>query len=178
MTWVKTSDTFAEEFEELGAEALALHMAALGYCARLLTDGRIPARKARLLFPVEDPDAVIKALMVAGRWMETETGYAIVDYLGDQPSADAVRRQQAQKAERQARWLAAKRDASRDASQDASGDGNPAPPRPAPKGSGKGRGGPGDSAGAPSPSRPPSGKTSAVDFGSPDLSLYMKDGAP
>lgn len=170
MTWVKLSDTFAEEFEELGAEALALHVAALGYCGRLLTDGVIPARKARLLFPLDDPDTVIKALVDAGRWSESASGYEIVGYHLEQPSAETVRRHQRLKAERQQKWLNRRRDASGDASQDASGDAHPAPPRPAPP-----RRGEGGREGA-SPSGSPGGSPSSSPFpeeGQPDLRLYM-----
>jgi hypothetical protein len=126
--------TFAEEFEELGAEAMALHVAALCYCNRLLTDGRIPARKAGALFPLDDPDLAIKTLTDAGVWVETKTGYEIADFLTDQRPAETVLRERQLKSERQRRWRDKKsgRYAAEgvDASRNASGDGRPAPPRP------------------------------------------------
>jgi hypothetical protein len=90
VTWVKLSDTFAENFEELGADALALHVAALCYCNRLLTDGAVPAGKIHRLFPIGDPDAAVKALVTAGHWCERADGYEIVNYLRDQEAASVV----------------------------------------------------------------------------------------
>lgn len=136
MTWVKLSDTFAEDprLDEAGPLALALHVAALCYCSRQLTDGRISHATVRRLLVLDDPESLAGRLVNVGLWKPTETGYELVDYLVDQPSADRVRDTQQKARERQQRWRDAKRGASRngdvDASRNASGDG--APPRPAP----------------------------------------------
>lgn len=92
MTWVKLSDTFAEEprWEELGAEAMALHIAALCCCNRVLTDGRLRRARAEGLFPVSDPVAVVDALIAAGVWRANGDDIEIVDYLKDQPSKEKV----------------------------------------------------------------------------------------
>jgi hypothetical protein len=88
MPWVKLSDSFAEDprIDEAGPLALALHVAALCYSARQLTDGRIPSSITRRLLDLEDPTTVAKRLVAAGVWSETEDGFAINDYLDDQPS--------------------------------------------------------------------------------------------
>jgi hypothetical protein len=108
MTWTKLSDTFTEELEEHGAEVLALHVAALCYCNRLLTDGHIPKHKAATLFPLDDPAAAIAALIKSGRWIETATGYMIARFLDDQRSADAVRQERETTRRRLTNWRAAR----------------------------------------------------------------------
>ncbi len=152
MTWVKISDTFAEDprLESAGPEALVLHVAGLCYCARQLTDGRVPARAARRLWSLDDVDAALEALVREGMWERLEDGsYRIVEYLSDQPSAEDVLEQRAQKAKRQAAWRAkraggrASTDAPRSSSTDASRDApvDPAPPRPPRRKRGEGRAG-------------------------------------
>ncbi len=149
MTWVKLSDTFADDprLESAGTEAFALHVAGLCYCSRQLTDGRVSTSRALRLWPVEDPVAAVEALVREGLWERGEDGsYLILDYLSDQPSAERVREQRALKAKRQEAWRSkqsgrtASHDASVDASRNASQDGlvDPAPPRPAPKEAGRG----------------------------------------
>jgi hypothetical protein len=139
MTWTRLSDTFAEEFEELGAEVMTLHVAALCYCNRLLTDGRIPRRKASQLFPLDNPELGIKTLIAAGYWIETEAGYEIVDFLTDQRPAETVLAEREAGRIRQANWRAAKKgqpQPSNTKNQDRNGVTNavsnayPAPPRP------------------------------------------------
>lgn len=100
MTWVKLSDTFAEDprLEDAGADALALHVAALCYCARQLTDGRVPTKAARRLWSVDDPAATIARLVDVGLWRELDDGYELVDYLVDQRSREHVEEVRAKRA--------------------------------------------------------------------------------
>jgi len=141
MTWTKLSDSFTDELDDanLSPEAAILHVAALCYSMRLLTDGRLRKKQAQRLYTLTDPEQAIQDLIDAGYWTETDGGYEIVNFLEDQRSAEAVRREQVLKKERQARWLDKKRNPetnghrSRDASQDASRDGAPAQPSPAQK---------------------------------------------
>lgn len=88
MPWVKLSDTFADDprLEEAGAQALALHVAALCYCNRQLTDGKIPERTALRLWSVDNPQAAIDALVAVGLWKVRKDGFEIVGYLENQPS--------------------------------------------------------------------------------------------
>ena len=146
MTWVRLSDTFADDprLEEAGPEAFVVHVAGLCYCARQLTDGRIPARAAHRLWSVPDVGSAIEALIKVGVWNAIDGGYAIAGYLDEQPDAATVRHQQELKRARQSRWLSrarqggdASRDASRDASKDAARDAYPAPPRPVKGGEGR-----------------------------------------
>lgn len=158
MTWVKLSDTFAEDprLEDAGAEAFALYVAGLCYCARQLTDGYIGERPARRLWAMDDPDTTIGALLAVGLWAEADGGYEVVGYLEDQPSAEQVQHQRALKKERQRRWREKKHtsgDASTDAPRDTPRDS--APPRPAPpRKGGVGRGADGGSADAAPPTHP------------------------
>lgn len=135
MPWVKLSDTFAEDprLERAGTEAFVLHVAALCYCNRNQTDGRLSAATARRLWALDDTEAVVEALVREEVWARVSTGeLVILNYLDDQPSAAKVREDRAKKKVRQDKWLSKVRggDTSGDASLDASGDG--APPRPAP----------------------------------------------
>lgn len=90
MSWVKLSDTFAEDprLEQAGPLALALHVAALCYCARQLTDGHLSRGTVRRLLELDDqdPHGVARSLVDVGMWETTDDGYRIVEYLKDQPS--------------------------------------------------------------------------------------------
>lgn len=105
MAWVKLEDTFAEDprWDGPGADGLALHVAALCYANRNLTDGRIGANRVKVLFPVVDLDSTVVALVKAGWWELDPDGIRIADYLDNQPSADTVRAKREESAERQER---------------------------------------------------------------------------
>jgi hypothetical protein len=144
VTWVRLDDTWCDSEAALQAGPMAawLHVCALSWSNRGLTDGRLPASVVRRLADVPDPMAEAARLVEAGLWEQTDDGYVLVGYAETQPTADKVRRQRAEKRARQERWQSKRRgaDASRDASRDASAgrSGDGAPPRPAPKGSGSG----------------------------------------
>ena len=77
MTWVKLPNTFAEDprWQEAGADAFALHVAALCYCDRNLTDGLLPkvvVPRICLAVPVERTTAAATALVEHGLWVETD----------------------------------------------------------------------------------------------------------
>lgn len=140
MTWVRIGSELPEDprWESVGAAGLGLHVAALAYCNRNLTDGVLPLSRARRLLQCPDVDDVIDRLVAAGFWRRDQDGddVEIADYHECQPSAEKVREARRLKAERQARWLERKRgDASAGASRDASRDGgrdNAPPPTPPP----------------------------------------------
>ena len=93
MTWVRLSDTFADEprWETLGAEAMALHVAALCYCNRNLTDGVLPRSRAERLLAASNSPAIVDALITAGLWIDNNNGdVEIVNYLNEQPSREKV----------------------------------------------------------------------------------------
>ena len=107
MSWVKLRPTFAddERWIDAGAAAMAVHIAALCYCDRHLTDGAISATMARrVCIAVHPAEAVIaiEALVALGFWRATESGYQIVGYLDDQIAAEDTLRARA-------RWAADKR---------------------------------------------------------------------
>jgi hypothetical protein len=105
MTWVKLSDTFAEDprWETLGAAGMALHVAALCYCNRLLTDGILSRSRAERLFPVDDPADVIDALIQVGFWRAKDGDIEIVDYAVDQKTRQQVEADRASARERMSR---------------------------------------------------------------------------
>jgi len=101
VAWVKLSDTFAEDprLDRAGPLALALHVAALCWCNRQLTDGLIPRATVRRLLDLDAPDDVAGRLVDAELWEETADGYQLLGYLDDQPSRVKVLARRAQKAE-------------------------------------------------------------------------------
>lgn len=139
MTWVKIDDGFAQhpKVVEAGPLAMAMQVAALGYCNRELTDGFVPRSIARTLIDCDpecgisvDANWVINRLVVCEIWEVVEGGYRIHDYLEYQPSkeevlalretrADAGRRGGQQRAEnmRQANEAKAKQVAKQNASK-------------------------------------------------------------
>jgi hypothetical protein len=145
MSWVRLDDAFADHPKVLpiGTTALAVHVWALCYCAKHLTDGRVSLGMLWGCPWVSKRSALISAverLVGAGLWEWAEGGFAIHDYLDHNPDAAQVKESRRLKAERQARWLARKkecedgrRDASRKRTKDASRVG---PPTPTPKGVG------------------------------------------
>ena len=93
MTWVKLDDGFADhpKLEQVGPLAGWLHVAALCYCSRQLTDGHIARKTALKLVKNTRPKALIERLVSAGLWDEIDDeNYRIHDYLVYQPSREKV----------------------------------------------------------------------------------------
>lgn len=92
MTWVRLDEEFADhpKVVQVGPMAMAVHVSALCYCNRYLTDGFIPSAKARILFDVPDVDTEIKRLVTANLWEQIDGGYQVHDYLDYQPSKQTV----------------------------------------------------------------------------------------
>lgn len=160
MTWVRWDDQFPihRKVSVLSDAAYRLHTEAICWCVRNGTDGLIAPDELGIISVRAKPKSVGE-LIRRDLWHPSEHGcsrctqptpggHVIHDILIYQPSAARVAAEREAKAQRQTRWLEAKR-RGRDASQDAAGDGSeddaPLPPRPAPKGSGEGT----------SPQRPP-----------------------
>jgi hypothetical protein len=142
MAWVKLDDAFLDhpKFLRVGPLATLLHVAAIAWCNRNLTDGVIPrAQPARLVawhlvndeldpevvgkLDVESPavawGCLIQGLLAARLWLEREDGdYEIHDYLDFQPSREQVLSERAAARERKRRSRAK----SQEASQDGHGD--------------------------------------------------------
>lgn len=104
--WVKVSAEWFEsdEVEDVGADVAMLHLSALAYSARQMTDGRIPRRQLRRLWPVDDLDQAVRVLVDAGWWEAIGDGYAISTWRDHLLSADEVERKRASNRERQERF--------------------------------------------------------------------------
>jgi hypothetical protein len=146
VSWVRIDDAFADHPKTLSLNdrAFRLHVWALCYCARHLTDGlltfdvlfrspfgsRSGAKRDRFIGLVSD-------LCETGLWEWAEGGFAIHDYLEYNPTAAKVREDRRVAAERQARWRARqeeRRNAPRNAVTETPRN---ALPDPAPKGAGE-----------------------------------------
>lgn len=94
MSWVKLSDDWFEEphVEDIGADAAMLHLSALAYSARHSTDGVVPRRALRRLYPIDDADTMITTLVDAKLWEPTSAGYLLNDWSEHILSADEVTR--------------------------------------------------------------------------------------
>lgn len=101
MTWVRLDDGFADhpKVMSLGRDRLAcigVHVAALCYCARHLTDGLVPAS-----FAAQFPDRLVDRLVWAGLWEEADGPYGVKDflihdYLTYNPSRESIETERAQ----------------------------------------------------------------------------------
>jgi hypothetical protein len=157
MTWVRFDDQFPihRKVGGLSDVLYRLQTEAIFWCSRNATDGVIRASELTLVSvrakPARAAELVsrdlwhgaeklcpqcIASLSEAGTKLPPD-GWVVHDYLLFQPSRAKVEKDRQAKAERQAKWLSAKkggrrsRDASLDASKDAAPrDANPAPPRP------------------------------------------------
>ena len=98
MTWAKLDDLFPENEKVSGLNdgAFRLHIHALCYAARNLTDGRIPYSAKRGL---GGTISRISELLDAGLWEVHEGGWVIHDYLEYNPSREQVQAQRQKKAD-------------------------------------------------------------------------------
>lgn len=101
MTYVKLlhSDVDDERWLEAGPDAFALHFAAMVWCDRRLTDGRISramAARVCVAVPPKRAPAAIAALVSQGFWVEEDGGTCLlVDYLEHAFPADQIKRTRA-----------------------------------------------------------------------------------
>ena len=115
MTWLRIEDTFAEneKVSDLSDRSFRLHVTALCYCARNLTDGRVSERAAKVCGAVIGASRVyrnVAELVDAGLWIKDEEGYLIKDFLEYNPSAGEVKERKKSNAERQKKWRESHRD--------------------------------------------------------------------
>jgi hypothetical protein len=129
VTRVRFDPSFVEDerWERLGGDALVLHVTALSYVTRTLSDGVLTRKRLRVLTPlVDDPMAVAELLLADGLWLDLGDGSLQVctvrddlrfsdDRGDDQPSRKYVESERARATERKARWKAkqAEREAER-----------------------------------------------------------------
>lgn len=107
MAWLRVDDGFVEHEKiiDLTDKAFRLHMAALCYCSRNLTDGRISPRALKVISAIVGGNTkkAVADLIQAGLWTLEDDGHAVNDYLDWNPSADKVKADRARNADRQAR---------------------------------------------------------------------------
>lgn len=153
MTWVRLDDQFADnpKLERAGPLAGWLHVSALCYCARHLTDGVIPWEKASRL--IGSPSKPLQALIRENVWHKEGHDcptcppcpphhYLIHDYLDYQKSRAEVERERGSARERMANARRNKRGSSPEhPPKDEGTSGNPDPsstnvttPQPPPSG--------------------------------------------
>lgn len=90
--WIKIPSSWPEEddVEDLGSDLAMFHISALAYSGRSLTDGQIPAKALRKLWPIDDPKAAADALVEAGLWTANDAGYEINDWRVHLLTADEI----------------------------------------------------------------------------------------
>lgn len=110
MAWVKLDDGFTEhpKVQEVGGDAAWLHVCALSYCNRNLTDGFIASGVVHRLSDRRNPRKLAERLTAAGLWDVTPGGWTIHDYLEFQPSKAKVDAERVAARERMAALRAAK----------------------------------------------------------------------
>ena len=108
MSWVRIDDGFDDHPKtlKLSPFALALHIRALCWCNRHLTDGRVPFEAIHRLgvglfdevngaehdWP-ERPVQIADELVLNGQWESVDDGWLIHDYLDYNPSREQVERE-------------------------------------------------------------------------------------
>lgn len=92
--WVRTATEWFEDpaTEDLGADVVVLHLSALAYSAQHTTNGHVPRRALRRLYPVADPDAAVAALVDADWWQPVDGGHQIASWADHILSEDEVHR--------------------------------------------------------------------------------------
>lgn len=96
MPWVKFSDDWYDDHEliEAGPAAMLVWPVLITWCARNLTDGKIPSGQVRRLVDWHtlgiDPEQAIAPLVANGRLQDIAGGYYVTNYLDYQPSREKV----------------------------------------------------------------------------------------
>lgn len=106
MSWLRIDDQFAEDdtVAELTDRAFRLHVIALCYCARNLTDGVLDKRAVRVTSAVLCPGRAtrwVNELVAAELWIDNGDGtYAVKNYLEYNPTAEAAKEERRKARER------------------------------------------------------------------------------
>ncbi|GAB3766370.1 hypothetical protein FB382_001870 [Nocardioides ginsengisegetis] len=103
MTWTRLSDNSMDrpEFLALSRSARLLHIEALVYCNRHLTDGLIPAAALPRITDANNVPALVDELQGAGLWVWDESRTAYLLDWSDQEAAENVRKRKADNRQRQ-----------------------------------------------------------------------------
>jgi hypothetical protein len=145
VTWVRFDDGFMDHPKLLNLRtsptALAVHMWAMCYVSRHLTEGFVPEGILGGCPWVSKRSVLQRALELlesSRLWHRVEGGWQIHDFLDYNPDAASVREKRQQNAERQSRWRARQKERRNAVSNGVTEEGRNAPPDPTPK-SGGGR---------------------------------------
>lgn len=116
MPWARLDDGFDDDPDQdiVGLAGVALFVCSITWASRNLTDGHVPAERAKKLPGGSDP-AVI-ALLLDSRtrwWVKVAGGYQVRNFLKYNPSARQVLEERRRHAERQASYAQKKRQAGR-----------------------------------------------------------------
>ena len=98
MAWVKLDDAILDNHKIIRAGPLGfmLHVAAITWCGRNLTDGLIPKCKARLLLEHERFPDLAQVMVEVGLWHDRGDCWEVHDYLEYNPSrADVLAKREA-----------------------------------------------------------------------------------
>jgi hypothetical protein len=132
MPWVKFSDDWYDDDKLAGAssDVLAMFSVGLTWCARNLTDGKVPSGVHRILVNLHgDPDEVVAELVARTAWQEVPGGWVIGNYLRYQPARAEVLAKREKDAARK-RTGRVREESAADSDQD--NEASPAPPGPVP----------------------------------------------
>jgi hypothetical protein len=105
VTWLKIDDGFVEneKVDGVNDRSFRLHVAALCYCARNLTDGYLSAKGVKVVCAVvAGSKRHVLALVAAGLWVPLEElgTYEIKNFLDYNPTADEVKEERRKARER------------------------------------------------------------------------------
>ena len=92
MTWAKLGDTFIDDPDLLALPrgVRLLHVEAIVWCCKHLTDGQIRGHVLPRLTDEPDPLGAAAQLVAAGFWRTSGEGWEVVGFLDDQPSRQQV----------------------------------------------------------------------------------------
>ena len=104
MSWLRIDDGFAEHPKVLAVSERArwMHVTALCYCSRNLTDGLLDARAVKVVTAIVDKPCkqALSDLVCAGLWLDLADGsYQIKDYLEWNPDAATVKKLRKERAD-------------------------------------------------------------------------------
>lgn len=94
MPWIRFEDNFPEHPKVLALSdaAFRLHVRAIAYCSRHLTDGTLSTAAARSLGA---RTRLTGELVEVRLWTPSDDGYLIHDYLDYQPSKEDIKKRRA-----------------------------------------------------------------------------------
>lgn len=114
MSWARIDDSYPHHPKIIaaGPQAMAVDVAGICYCARLLTDGFVHENAIGVLGPFKNVQKLIDRLVEVKRWETVKDGWRVHDYLDYNPSRDQVLREREAARERMAKVRAKSREPS------------------------------------------------------------------